>query len=43
MLELKRVGMSFDVKGKLFKSEKKAVVIRDFNLNKKIVIIRVLF
>lgn len=32
MLELKRVGMSFDVKGKLFKSEEKAVVIRDFNL-----------
>lgn len=32
MLELKHVGMSFDVKGKLFKSEKKAVVIKDFNL-----------
>ena len=32
MLELKHVGMSFDVKGKLFKSEKKAVVIRDFSL-----------
>lgn len=32
MLELRHVGMSFDVKGKLFKSEKKAVVIKDFNL-----------
>lgn len=32
MLELKNIGMSFDVKGKLFKSEKKAVVIKDFNL-----------
>lgn len=32
LLELKHVGMSFDVKGKLFKSEKKAVVIKDFNL-----------
>ena len=32
MLELKHVGMSFDVKGRLFKSEKKAVVIKDFNL-----------
>ncbi|MGI6782024.1 MAG: ABC transporter ATP-binding protein [Acholeplasmataceae bacterium] len=32
MLELKNVGMSFDVKGKLFKREKKAVVIRDFSL-----------
>lgn len=32
MLELKHVAMSFDVKGKLFKSEKKAVVIKDFNL-----------
>lgn len=32
MLELKHVGMSFDVKGKFLKSEKKAVVIKDFNL-----------
>ena len=32
MLELRHVGMSFDVKGKLFKREKKAVVIKDFNL-----------
>lgn len=32
MLELKDIEMSFDVKGKLFKKEKKAVVIRDLNL-----------
>jgi len=32
MLELKHIGMTFDIKGKLFKSEKKAVVIKDFNL-----------
>ena len=32
MLELQHVGKSFDVKGKLFNSEKKAVVIKDFSL-----------
>lgn len=33
MLELQHIGMRFDVKGKLFNSEKKAVVIRDFSLS----------
>lgn len=32
MLELKNIGMSFDVKGKLFKKEKKAIVINNLNL-----------
>lgn len=33
MLELRNVDMSFALKGKLFQAEKRAVVIRDFNLS----------
>lgn len=33
MLELQHIGMHFDVKGKLFNREKKAVVIKDFSLS----------